>query len=159
MTDGYHGTSVSKVASDVGIRPSAVHWYFASKSDLFAASLRSVVEEGIAAVEQSEWTKPEDQVVLFLTNRKPYRLLHFDSHDLLAESPEVLRIHDELHAWLDSRLMAAVQERLPEATDLDLARDVGHIMFEGLLSTNKESYPIDEVVRFVINALVGAASG
>ena len=157
VESGYRNTTIGQIASDIGVRSSAIHWYFPTKSDLFAASLRSVIEEGFRAVERQGPASPQAELIGFLTDRQPYRLLHLDSHDLLGDYEAVYQVHEELHTWLDSRLMQAVAARLPADTDLGLATDVGHILLEGVLSTNKQGHSVEEVIRFVVDALVGAA--
>lgn len=157
---GYQGTSVGDVARDLGLNAGAIHWYFPSKDDLFAAVLRRIYDEGRAAAIAALGADaaPMEMLVWFLTASEPYRGLHIDGHDRLAESPAIAQLHDELHDWLDGLLLAVVRPRLDPSHDVGLIADTAHVVFEGLLgSTMERDRPFHELVQFLVDMLVATA--
>jgi AcrR family transcriptional regulator len=160
-TLGYKGTSIGDVARDVGVNTGSIHWYFPSKDDLFAAVLRRIAEESRASVDAdlASGVAPMDALVRFLTSAERYRGIHVDAHDRVAESSAVSDVHDELHQWLDELLLAIVQPRLGPSRDVGLIADTAHVVFEGLLgSTMRRDRPFEEIVQFLVDMLVAAAS-
>jgi len=160
-TLGYKGTSIGDVARDVGVNTGSIHWYFPSKDDLFAAVLRRIVEESRAAVEAdlASHGDPMGALTRFLASEERHRGLHVDAHDRLAESSAVAEVHDELHAWLDGLLLAVVRPRLGGSGHDGLIADTAHVVFEGLLgSTTRRDRPFEDIVQFLVDMLVAAAS-
>lgn len=159
VDQGYRGTSVGDIAKDVGVATGAIHWYFPTKADLFAAAFRELVDNpaGLASAE-AEDADPKSLLIEFLVERQPYRLMHHDAHALLGESPAVAEAHDAMHVRLDELLLRAVRLRLPEDTDLGLAEDAAHYLLEGVLTAPKRDQSVLEVIDFVIDALVSASS-
>lgn len=154
----YKETSIADIAADVGVAPGAIHWYFPAKDDLFAAALRRITDDARAQLGKATDGDPEATLVAFLAAAEPHRYLHVDAHDRLAESDAVAGVHDDLHAWLDGLLLAAIRRRLPRHRDVELVADTAHVLFEGLLgSTLRRDRPMEEVMRFVIEALTTAA--
>lgn len=160
VNQGYRGTSVGDIAKDVGVATGAIHWYFPTKADLFAATFSELVDgpAGLAAVE-ADGTDPKSLLVEFLVERAPYRLMHHDAHALLGESPAVAEAHDAMHVRLDGLLLGAVRLRLPEGTDLGLAEDAAHYLLEGVLTAPKRDQSVVDVIEFVVDALVSVSLG
>lgn len=155
--EGYRATSLGDIAKDVGINPGAIHWYFPTKDDLFAAVMRRIIEDRRRAVaaELGDDAPPMEVLVRFLSASEPYRGLHVDAHDRLNESAVVAEVHDEFHQWLDGLLLSVVRPRLGPDHDVGLIAETAHIVFEGLLaSTMERDRPFDELVQFLVDMLV-----
>lgn len=165
---GYRATSVSDIARDVGIASGAVHWYFPTKGDLFAAVFSNVVQADkpmdakrqgpqmpIPKVETA--ANSEARLVAFLIKREPFKLLHHDAHTLLEQSEAVSRVHDQMHQQLNAMLLEAVADRAPQGTNLGSVTGTAHYLLEGILSTPKREQSIEEVISFAVDALVAAA--
>jgi AcrR family transcriptional regulator len=154
---GYRGTSLADIAKDLEINAGAIHWYFPTKDDLFAAVMRRVIQDGQASVtaELGDHAPPMQMLVRFLSASEPYRGLHIDAHERLGESAAVAAVHDEFHQWLDGLLLAIVQPRLGPKQDVRLIAETAHIVFEGLLaSTMERDRPFEELVQFLVDMLV-----
>ena len=154
---GYRGTSLADIAEDLQVHTGAIHWYFPTKDDLFAAAMRRIIQDRQAAVEAElgDDATPIEVLVRFLSASEPYRGLHIDAHDRLNESAAVAEVHDEFHQWLDGLLLAVVQPRLGPNQDVSLIAATAHIVFEGLLaSTMERDRPFEELVQFLVDMLV-----
>ncbi len=165
---GFRATSISDIARDVGIAPGAVHWYFPTKDDLFAAVFSDVIR-GAKPIEAKGQAppmptsgvetaaSPEAKLVAFLIEREPFKLLHHDAHTLLEQSEGVSQVHDQMHQQLNAMLLEAVADRAPKGTDLGSISGTAHYLLEGILSTPKRKQSIEEVISFAVDALVAAA--
>ena len=154
---GYKDTSLGDIANDLKIKPGAIHWYYPTKDDLFAAVTRRIIEDARAAVtsELGDGAPPMEVLVRFLSASEASRGLHIDAHDRLNESAAVAEVHDEFHQWLDGLLLAVVQPQLGPKQDVRLIATTAHIVFEGLLaSTMERDRPFEELVQFLVDMLV-----
>lgn len=155
---GFRGTSIAEVGRAAGLAPAAVHWYFPTKDDLFAAVLGERLADERRRVE-SAGADPFRQLVDFLTELEPYRALHREAYERVDESEAVRAVYLDLQRWLDERLLAVVADRVPEGADLGAIADVAHLLFEGLLiSVRKLDRPVEELIDLLAGLLVLTAS-
>lgn len=157
IAKGYRGTRVAEVGRAAGIASAAVHWYFPTKDDLFAAVLERVFGEAIADVEASD-RAPRDRLEAFLSKTQKYRVLHREAYERLEESEALRAVYSGLLQWLEDLLLQAISIRLPEGADTDLIADTAHVLFEGMLISARElDRPVGDLIDMVIDALVATA--
>jgi AcrR family transcriptional regulator len=157
IAKGYRGTRVAEVGRAAGIASAAVHWYFPTKDDLFAAVLEQVFGEAIAEVEASD-RAPRDRLEAFLSKTKGYRVLHRQAYERIEESEALRGVYTELLRWLEDLLLQSISERLPEGVDTDLIADTAHVLLEGMLVSVRElDRPVGDLIDMVIDALVATA--
>lgn len=156
LAQGYRATSIGDIAKDVGVANGAIHWYFATKDDLFAATFRSLVNSSLDA-ESDSTRDPEQTLVDFLVEREPFRLLHHDAHALLDDSPIVAEAHDAMHEQLDELLLQALRNRLPDRLELGVVEDMAHYLLEGVMTAPQRGKSIQEVLSFVLDGLAAAS--
>ena len=154
---GYRGTRVAEIGRAAGIASAAVHWYFPTKDDLFAAVLERVFGEAIAEVEASE-SAPRDRLEAFLSKTQGYRGLHREAYERMGESEALRSLYLGLLQWLEDLLLQAVSARLPEGADTDPIADTAHVLLEGMLISVRElDRPVGDLIDMVIDALVATA--
>ncbi|WP_433567709.1 TetR/AcrR family transcriptional regulator [Nocardia sp. CA-151230] len=159
--NGYRGTSVAAVGRAAGLASSAVHWYFPTKDDLFAAAVRSIFSTARDRVEADAGIAgdPRGELVGLLDAVQPYRSLHREAYERMAESESVRAAYEEVQRWLEQRLFGAIANRLPEGADVALIADAAHVLFEGILvSTRRVDRPIGELIDLLTDALVASAA-
>ncbi|MEV0342540.1 helix-turn-helix domain-containing protein [Nocardia sp. NPDC050713] len=159
--NGYRGTSVAAVGRAAGIAPAAVHWYFPTKDDLFAAALTSIFATARHSVEADPELggDPRNELVGLLVAVQPYRALHREAYERMADSESVRVAYEQIQRWLEGRLFAAIANRLPEGADVALIADAGHVLFEGvLISSRRLDRPIGDLIDLVTDALVASAA-
>ncbi|WP_067840405.1 TetR/AcrR family transcriptional regulator [Nocardia lijiangensis] len=159
--NGYRGTSVAAVGRAAGIAPAAVHWYFPTKDDLFAAALTSIFATARHGVEADPELggDPRNELVGLLVAVQPYRALHREAYERMADSESVRVAYEQIQRWLEERLFAAIANRLPEGADVALIADAGHVLFEGvLISSRRLDRPIGDLIDLVTDALVASAT-
>ncbi|MEU5764095.1 TetR/AcrR family transcriptional regulator [Nocardia sp. NPDC047648] len=159
--NGYRGTSMAAVGRAAGIAAAAVHWYFPTKDDLFAAALSSIFGEARERVEADPEIggNPRDELVGLLVAVEPYRMLHREAYERMAESESVRIAYERIQQWMEQRLFASLASRLPVGSDVGLIADAGHVLFEGILvSMRRLDRPIGDLFDLVADALVAIAA-
>jgi AcrR family transcriptional regulator len=155
---GYRATRVAEVGRAAGIASAAVHWYFPTKDDLFAAVLKQVFGEAIADVEASDGV-PRDKLEAFLSKTKGYRVLHREAYERMEESEALRTVYLGLLQWLEDLLLQAISARLPEGADAEPIADTAHVLLEGMLISVRElDRPVGDLLDMVIDALVATAA-
>lgn len=154
---GYRGTSVAEVGRACGIASAAVHWYFPTKDDLFAAVLDQIFEEARSGIDAAGGS-PRDELEKFLSASARYRVLHREAYERMEQSEAMRAVYSRVMQWLAEQLLRAISMRLPEGTDTDLISDTAHVMFEGLLiSVRRVDRPVGEFLDMLIDVLTAAA--
>ncbi|GAT16752.1 TetR/AcrR family transcriptional regulator [Mycolicibacterium thermoresistibile] len=158
---GYRATSIAAVAKAAGLAPAAVHWYFPTKDDLFAAVLRHMIGETQRRIESDPDVAgdPYLELTTFLDLLAPYRSLHREAYERMDDSAALHAVYTETHDWLQERLMAVVSPELPADVDPAHVVDVANFFFEGLLvSVRRVDKPAAHYIDLVTSAVVGAAA-
>ena len=73
LTDGYASVSSRRVATDAGVTPALVHYYFATIDDLFLAVLHRRVEQNLERQRRLLTTSPYPLHTLWEMNNDPAR--------------------------------------------------------------------------------------
>jgi AcrR family transcriptional regulator len=155
--NGYRGTRVAEIGRAAGVASAAVHWYFPTKDDLFAAVLERIFDEAIADVEACD-NAPRDRLEAFLSKTQRYRILHREAYERMEDSEALRAVYLGLLQWLENLLLQAISARLPEGADTDLIADTAHVLLEGMLiSARKLDRPVGDLLDMVIDALVATA--
>jgi AcrR family transcriptional regulator len=155
--NGYRGTRVAEIGRAAGVASAAVHWYFPTKDDLFAAVLERIFDEAIADVEACD-SAPRDRLEAFLSKTQRYRILHREAYERMEDSEALRAVYLGLLQWLENLLLQAISARLPEGADTDLIADTAHVLLEGMLiSARKLDRPVGDLLDMVIDALVATA--
>ncbi|MFE9328380.1 TetR/AcrR family transcriptional regulator [Nocardia sp. NPDC052278] len=161
VDNGYRGTSVAAVGRAAGIAPAAVHWYFPTKDDLFAAAIASIFSEVRARVEADSTlaSDPRAELVALLVQMEPYRGLHRVAYERMAETATLRTVYEQMQDWLEGRLLAAISRRVGDGADLASIADLAHVLFEGLLiSVRRLDRPTGELVDLLITSLAATAT-
>src|ERR1700722_14832016 len=98
IAKGYRGTRVAEVGRAAGIASAAVHWYFPTKDDLFAAVLEQVFGGAIADVDAPD---PAARATLeaFLSKTMGYRVLPRQAYERIEESEALRAVYLGLLQW------------------------------------------------------------
>jgi AcrR family transcriptional regulator len=139
LEQGYEGTTIAAIAREAGIATNVVHWYFATKDDLFVAVLESLqsqdLEEAQGRLSRSTPGQDEEVLEALLTEFVWRRL---DRYGLIAT------LHERAHC---SSVIAAFHER-------------AHRRYADYLGRAIERTPIPTSERkLVVEALITAVEG
>lgn len=152
---GYHGTSISKIATEAGISKGLLYNYFASKEDLLRALLLAPLE-GSASELQALWAAadtPKAQLRLVIESRRDFiktQERYYRLYLSLALQPasEALIADDVLPAKADSidaflHLFEALNYPDPRTEAYYVAATIAGAGLSYLLSPE---YPLDAVL-------------
>lgn len=157
---GYRGTSVAAIGRAAGIAAAAVHWYFPTKDDLFAAVIDAIFSEERARIESDPEIAgdPRDELVGALVAMEPYRGLHREAYERMDSSEAVREVYGRMQEWFDGHLLAIISSRAPEGADVGLIADTAQVLLEGLLiSVRRLDRPTGALIDLLTDALVAAA--
>lgn len=158
---GYRGTSVAAVGKAAGLAPAAVHWYYPTKDDLFAAALGQIITDTRQRIETNRKIAgdPYLELTTFLDLLAPYRSLHREAYERMDDSVALRRVYTETQDWLEERLLAVVAQHAPTDIDRERVADIASVFFEGLLvSVRRVDKPAAHYVDIITDAVIGAAT-
>lgn len=160
-TKGYRETSIAAVGKAVGVASAAVLWYYPTKDDLFAASLHKIFIESRRRIESNRKIAgdPHAELAELLEQMLPFRGMHREAYERMADSEALREVYDEVQRWLEERLLKVIDAHAPSDVDRTLVTDVAHIFFEGMLiSVRAIDRPLTEYIDMVVDAAIGVAS-
>ena len=138
---GYEGTSMSAVARTAGVAQPLMHYYFASKDDLWRGAVGKAFSEMLVQQELNHELKELDPVsALQVLIRRHISFLarHPNVAPLLASESQFAT--DRVH-WLSDTFIAPLEEHLAKL--IKLGQQDGRI---------REDLPIPFVARFIIGS-------
>ncbi len=162
---GYAGTTMAAIAREAGVASNVVHWYFATKDELFVAALDALQSEGLAELGRrlakaipGEERKQLERVLAELAGR----LLGLHGviatvHERAHVSPVVAEFHERAHRRYAEHLGRAVACcDVPEAEQA-LVVDALFTAIEGLVMHRAGRREARRMMSFLVQRLVGAS--
>jgi AcrR family transcriptional regulator len=159
LAKGYAKTTMADISSAAGVASGNVYWYFKSKDDIFAAVMDRMLSREIRTLsEELAGADPLSRLVRGLSDMRLYRPLHQAMHDRLPHSEAVGQAHSTFLNWIVAMVDEVLAERAPDAgsgIDVALFRDVVVAVFEGANVPNDYNRPAHEMIRFLMESLLG----
>ena len=105
LEDGYDRTPIAAIAREAGIATNVVHWYFATKDELFVAVLEQLQSEDLEeAAERLTRSAPgrekeelEELLTEFVWRRLDRYALIATLHERSHHSPAMAEFHERIH--------------------------------------------------------------
>jgi AcrR family transcriptional regulator len=116
---GYHGASMSEIATEAGFSKGALYWSFASKEELFFALLDEL-DEQLRALIAASASQPKEQertgeisreLSAVLTDARDLVLLFHEYSALAVRDPKIAARYAQRNARLREEIAAAVRAR------------------------------------------------
>ncbi len=155
LENGYDGTTVAEVGRRSGVTSNAVHWYFASKDDLFAAALTDLIDSMSDSVEARGQMPARERLVAILETIEPYRSAHIDVLARIDESSALRELYDHVYDWVGPAFLAAARPSFDESTDPELIIDLVHVVLDGNAAADRRGRPFAAIVEFLLDHTVG----
>ena len=162
--EGYERTTVAAIAREAGIASNVVHWYFATKDELFVAVLDSLQSEDLAEAEKRfahAIPRREEEVLERLLTEFAWRRL--DRYGLLATLHErshgsdvVAEFHDRAHRRYAEYLGRALDRCGVPAADRKLVVDALIAAVESLVMHRASKREAARMMTFLARRLVAA---
>ncbi len=161
---GYDGTTIAAVAREAGIATNVVHWYFATKDDLFVAALESLQSEDLEEAQErlSRSTPGQEEKVLeaLLTEFVWHRLDRYGLiatlHERSHRSSTIAEFHERAHRRYADYLGRAVERCRIPAAERNLVVDALITAVEGLVMHRASKREAKRMMGFLAKRLIAA---
>lgn len=161
---GYDGTTIAAVAREAGIATNVVHWYFATKDDLFVAALESLQSEDLEQARErlirsapgQEERVLEALLTEFVWNRLDRYGLIATLHQRSHHSPVIAAFHDRAHRRYADYLGRALARCEMPAADRKLVVEALITAVEGLVMHRASKRDARRMMVFLAKRLVSA---
>jgi AcrR family transcriptional regulator len=162
LEKGYDATTMASIAAEVGIATNVVHWYFATKDELFVAALDSLqsedLEEAIERFSRSVPDQEEEDLSATLTDfvwrrRDRYGLIA-TVHERSHCSPMVAEFHERAHRGYREHLDRAVERFSTPVGERKLVVDALITAVEGLVMHRASKREARRMMTFLAKRLV-----
>lgn len=159
---GFDGTTMAAIGAEAGIASNVVHWYYASKDELFVAALedlltrglKTLLERGLADALPGEERKQLESLLTQLV----WRLL--DQHELIAtvhersnRSPLVAAFHERAHRLYEHHLGRAVARCDVPEERRELVVEALMTAMEGLVMHRAGKRKARRMIAFLVERL------
>jgi len=162
---GYAGTTMAAIAREAGIATNVVHWYFATKDELFVAALDALQSEGLEKLLERRLARTipgeEKKQLGKLLAELVWRLV--DMHGLIAtvhershRSPIVAEFHDQAHRRYAEYLGRAVARCDVPEEEQTLVVEALLTAFEGLVMHGASKAKARRMMTFLVERLTAA---
>ena len=160
---GYARTTVAMIAREAGIATNVVHWYFATKDDLFVAVLDSLqsadFEYAQRQVARSTGLNRSHDLAKVLTEFVWRRLdrteLITTLHERAHQSPAIAEFHERAHRRYEEGLELALHEYAVPAPERKMIVDTLISAIEGLVMHKASKRDAKRMMSFLADRLLG----
>lgn len=163
LDSGYDGTTMAAIAREAGIATNVVHWYFATKDELFVAALDAFQIENLAELEtryaEAGPTGDEPRVLKallteFICGRSAMHELIAALHERSRRSPVVADFHELTHRRYAEHLGRAVARCPIPASERRLVVETLVLALEGLVMHRASRPRVRRTVSFLVDRLM-----
>lgn len=161
---GYEGTTIAAIAHEAGVATNVVHWYFATKDELFVAALDALQAGGLeefverrlaAAVPGDEKRLLGEILAQFVSHLVGMSGLIATVHERSSHSPVIAEFHDRAHRRYTESLGRAVARcDVPDA-EQTLVVEALLTASEGLVLHNASQAKATRMMTFLVEQLAG----
>ncbi len=162
---GYVGTTMAAIATEAGVASNVVHWYFASKDDLFAASMETLQVATLQSLDDSFDESPvaddpkrlQDLLVDMTQRAVAADSLISTVHERSSHSASVAEFHERAHARYGEFLCRLLSRTGAREDDLDLVASALLTAIEGLVMHQASEAESRRMLSFLVARLVTVA--
>jgi AcrR family transcriptional regulator len=159
---GFDGTTIAAIGAEAGVASNVVHWYFASKDEIFVRALEDLLTLGFEALLEGELARAtpgeEKKALEAVLTKLVWHSL--DKHQLIAtvhersnQSEVIDAFHKRAHRLYAHYLGRAVARcDVPEA-DRELAVEALSTAMEGLVMHRASKQKARRMISFLVERL------
>jgi AcrR family transcriptional regulator len=134
LQDGYDATSMSKLATEAGIAPNTIYWYFDDKDDVLVAVLDVELADGFQAYQHLRSRRIVERMLWLLERLQQASRLVTTVHARVALSARVHEWHERFHELVETMIHAELEQRGLPAKQRDAAAKIWVFTMEGVLA-------------------------
>lgn len=147
VEEGYDATSMSRIATAVGVTTNTIYWYFDDKDDVLIAVLNAVVADALAAYDTIATQALVDRLMWLVERLQESRRLVTAVHARVALSPALDAWHTRFHESTEQLFREALQRTGTPVVDLDAEIRIGVFVVEGLLTHELDAAQSEAICR------------
>ena len=164
LEHGYDGTTIAAIAREAGVATNVVHWYFATKDELFVEVLDSLqsedLEEAIERLSRSRPGREEKDLEALLTEFVWRRLDRYGLiatlHERSHHSPVMEEFHERAHRRYADYLGQALDVCSIPPVDRSLVVEALITAGEGLVMHRASKQESKRMMAFLAERLIAA---
>jgi TetR/AcrR family transcriptional repressor of mexAB-oprM operon len=161
---GYAGTTLAAIAAKGGVSSNVVHWYFASKDELFAAALEALqvavlraLEEGFDESRTPDEPKRLQELLVDMTQRAvAAHSLISTVHERASHSAPIASLHERAHERYETFLRRLLSRSGARDEDVGLVASALLSAIEGLVMHRATEAESQRMLSFLVSRLLGA---
>ncbi|MDJ0790103.1 MAG: helix-turn-helix domain-containing protein [Myxococcota bacterium] len=161
---GYAGTTMAAIAAEGGVASNVVHWYFASKDELFAAALDSLQVGALDALEQrfdasraADHPKRLASLLVEMTQRAvAAHSLIGTVHERASRSAPIAALHERAHERYEAFLRRLLARSGARDEDLEITASALMSAMEGLVVHQATKAESERMLSFLVERLLQA---
>jgi len=166
LSRGYDGTTVAAIAREAGIATNVVHWYFATKDELFVAVLEALQSEDLAQASQglarAQAAGGGKELGTLLTDFVWRRLDRYGLiatlHERSHHSPALAEFHERAHDRYAQELAKALDACQVPAANRALTVQALITAAEGLVMHRASKREAKQMMSFLAKRLLETPS-
>ena len=153
---GYDGTSMSRIARELGVAPNTLYWYYPSKDELLVAVLNRQLNAILAQLPSISGRPLKEKMSWALEAFEQSSELVTTVHARLEQSAVIKEWHDHFHRFVEAAVIHTLESEGVAPEKALMLATVATFLVEGLLA-----HPHSEVQReailqwFAVNAVSG----
>lgn len=155
ITDGYEATGMARIATEAGVAPNTLYWYFRDKDELLIAVLDALVEEATREYAHVQAAPLEAQLLWLVARLEAARSLVGTVHARLQTSAVIRAWHDRFHAMAEGLIAAQLAQRGVPEGELAAGARVAVFVVEGLLAHHAGTPEERDQIAAFVAARVG----
>ena len=142
---GYDGTSMNRIARELGVAPNTLYWYYASKDELLVGVLNRQMSQTLVRLPTIVDKPLKEKMDWALREFEQSRALAATVYARLEESEVIREWHDQFHRFVEAAVIHTLQADGVARERAAMLATVGTFLVEGLLA-----HPHSEIQREAI---------
>jgi AcrR family transcriptional regulator len=133
LAEGYEGTSVAKIAADLGVAQNTIYWYFKTKDDILAGALEHLTRQLYADLMDRQHLPLAERVTWLLDAAANHHCVFAILQWRLPLSPALESWHAAWHAKMQQFFVSRLLAKGVKPADATLTTTVGMFVAEGII--------------------------
>jgi AcrR family transcriptional regulator len=131
---GYDGTSMGRIARELGVAPNTLYWYYASKDELLVGVLNRQMSQTLVRLPTIVEKSLKEKMAWALQEFEQSRELVATVHARLEQSEVIREWHDQFHRFVEAAVIHTLQADGVAKERAAMLATVGTFLVEGLLA-------------------------
>jgi TetR/AcrR family transcriptional regulator, regulator of autoinduction and epiphytic fitness len=156
MAHGYEGTSVGKIAADLGVAQNTIYWYFKTKDDILVGALEHLSTQLYKQFMTMSHVPLVDRVAKLLDDASKHHCVFAILQWRLPHSPSLEAWHGKWHAGTQAFFVNRLRDMGIPIEQAELTTTVGMFVAEGIICHRLPLHLRLQAIEWLCGAVDGA---